>query len=659
MRQSARLLYKYRPLETSQSIRVIVLHPAEHLTDSLVCDVVHHDRREISKDITLSNHYEAVSYAWGEPRFSHEIICDNGTAILNITSSVDSVLRYLRKKSRPRYLWIDAISLNQADNDEKSVQVQLMREIYHQAAKVRIWLGNADGQDVRKVFAFLRSLLILKTDQITGQTIHDLVFDIWGEISSKPIEQFLHRSWFQRRWVLQEAALSHDATVHCDLVKIGWQWLLDGLEALQVATEVGFELDHEALKALKNVCMLRSNSGKILDLLWGFDAAECSDPRDRLFSLWALAKDITTDPTYHYDPQNRSLHPLGLIKDGQSPNTRRIDATMSLIHLSVDYVGSWTESYSLFTTECIKAGYFMDILQHLMAFGSLARRNENLPSWVPDYSSPRRLEPLTDWIPLTDHREDFGRILPVTLPRGQTLAIIAAKVGEIQRVSTNWSSVSTWKDIQLLISDLLDDIYGWPGHGIEALLCAGIAAMTDSRYLEQDLRKAISGSLSVNHLDYHVSRLVQFFNGTTEQLRRLGGSYFSPFYIKLSEDSFDAEYISAIQMLMEENAMFVSKRRDGRIYIGIGPCTLRDDDEFVLLGDYVRGFLFSKPVQYGCVLRSTGKELSESDMGFAGKVRAHTHNLLGPCLYISTVAYNNDPPSLGLALITLPNIIVV
>ena len=55
---------------------------------------------------------------------------------------------------------MDAICLNQADNDEKAAQVQLMGEVYIQAKKVQIWLGESDD-DISKTFAFFRSLAIV------------------------------------------------------------------------------------------------------------------------------------------------------------------------------------------------------------------------------------------------------------------------------------------------------------------------------------------------------------------------------------------------------------------------------------------------------------------------------------------------------------------
>ncbi|KAH7396120.1 heterokaryon incompatibility protein-domain-containing protein, partial [Pyrenochaeta sp. MPI-SDFR-AT-0127] len=45
-----------------------------------------------------------------------------------------------------RVLWVDAICINQTDNDERSKQVAIMGEIYNRAIKVFAWLGEANGQ---------------------------------------------------------------------------------------------------------------------------------------------------------------------------------------------------------------------------------------------------------------------------------------------------------------------------------------------------------------------------------------------------------------------------------------------------------------------------------------------------------------------------------
>lgn len=47
-----------------------------------------------------------------------------------------------------RFLWIDAIRINQEDIADRNHQVGLMRQIYSGASEVVVWLGPSDGGTV-------------------------------------------------------------------------------------------------------------------------------------------------------------------------------------------------------------------------------------------------------------------------------------------------------------------------------------------------------------------------------------------------------------------------------------------------------------------------------------------------------------------------------
>jgi hypothetical protein len=105
--------------------------------------------------------YEALSYAWGNQAATEPISCigPSGVAsnrkrtIRNLRPSLHQVLvtRHLLsclehlRSTTSRWLWIDAICINQHDNDEKAIQVPLMSEIFPRAKRVLIWLGEHNG----------------------------------------------------------------------------------------------------------------------------------------------------------------------------------------------------------------------------------------------------------------------------------------------------------------------------------------------------------------------------------------------------------------------------------------------------------------------------------------------------------------------------------
>jgi Heterokaryon incompatibility protein (HET) len=176
-------------------------------------------------------HYDAVSYVWGTPVFSHTVHSRHRAANLKITPSVDSFLRQLRKTRGPRLLWVDAICLNQKNDGEKSEQIPLMGEIYSQARKVRIWVGEGD-ENSQKVLKFLHFAVMAKCKNgtLSLRLVQGGLLKIFGSESSEALEAILSNPWFGRRWIIQEAVLGHSGMIHQGSHKVSWElfkaWLL-------------------------------------------------------------------------------------------------------------------------------------------------------------------------------------------------------------------------------------------------------------------------------------------------------------------------------------------------------------------------------------------------------------------------------------------------
>jgi hypothetical protein len=89
--------------------------------------------------------FNALSYVWGDPGITEDIFVNGHKH--PVTTSLASALRCVpqhlsqSKHAAGQKLWVDAICINQADNDEKSHQVAKMGEIYSQSGLVLCWLG--------------------------------------------------------------------------------------------------------------------------------------------------------------------------------------------------------------------------------------------------------------------------------------------------------------------------------------------------------------------------------------------------------------------------------------------------------------------------------------------------------------------------------------
>lgn len=80
--------------------------------------------------VCLANEPEfvALSYCWGDEN-DRGIVDVNGTAV-SVTRSLQLALKYMRDQKDHIQVWADAICINQLDDDEKSVQVRMMGEIF-------------------------------------------------------------------------------------------------------------------------------------------------------------------------------------------------------------------------------------------------------------------------------------------------------------------------------------------------------------------------------------------------------------------------------------------------------------------------------------------------------------------------------------------------
>jgi hypothetical protein len=127
----------YSPLQHQADIRLLRL---ERGTDRESINVTLHP---FSLDSSIR--YHALSYVWGSLTPKRWISC-NGHRIY-ITPSLHDVLSRLLQQGFDGLLWVDALCINQKDDEEKSIQVAMMRDIYKQAAKVIFWLGEQESFD--------------------------------------------------------------------------------------------------------------------------------------------------------------------------------------------------------------------------------------------------------------------------------------------------------------------------------------------------------------------------------------------------------------------------------------------------------------------------------------------------------------------------------
>jgi hypothetical protein len=299
-------IYEYRPLRNEAGIRVLLLEPASDYNAPIFASLQHIQiTRPIygGRDATYANpaamasssslldttqiKYEAISYAWGN-QGSTSLLGVTATAppeFIRISPIVDTMLRYLRLSNQQRRLWIDALCINQDDLREKDGQVKFMGEIYRQAQAIVIWVGPPTDvhQDVTRFFEQL-----VKYGKADGQPVGERAAT-WDKL-----RDFLSKTWFTRRWTIQEAVLGKQATIHCGKHKINF--MVFAKYACLLAQDRSHVKPSLAGVLQKLGMMYRLRSADLaevrsdpLRLFVDFSTAECSNEHDRIYALNALS----------------------------------------------------------------------------------------------------------------------------------------------------------------------------------------------------------------------------------------------------------------------------------------------------------------------------------------------------------------------------------
>lgn len=137
----------HNPLHYGTTIRVLAIQPGD-FNDAIVCNFRFVD---LSEDEGAFEPFDALSYVWNAHLVDYNrkdrvaVICSGHEK--QITANLEDALKHIRSKDLLKLLWVDALCINQSDNDERSHQVSLMGSIYSAAHRVIIWVSEREFND--------------------------------------------------------------------------------------------------------------------------------------------------------------------------------------------------------------------------------------------------------------------------------------------------------------------------------------------------------------------------------------------------------------------------------------------------------------------------------------------------------------------------------
>lgn len=412
-------------------IRLLYLLPSSHILSNLVSSNLEKEHHLVQCELrstTLDSAppYTALSYTWGTPSNQSTIILNGRPA--QVTANSEIALRQLQKGLRNRKaLWIDALCINQQDDDEKSEQVRHLRHIFSRAEAVVAWLGPANetsGSNIamRWIQTFGERAWKLGIGSTPAMQLGNLLCQMGSSCSSKPridltfsdldrflfdlkaeldpetnpnyetlidcLQEVLSRAFWSRIWVVQEVAVAGSVSFTCGDLAVNEHCL------------------HHAFRLLRNFYkwqLLNLKLDSPLHQLRERDPA----PRAGL---------LATDPTQPINlltirRQNKPLEMMSLLRrtygfDATDPRDRifalmGIAADTEVLGLQVNY-GKTTAQVYTETARCLLQNGFFDILSH----DTRTTTKMSLPSWVRDWC----IQP--SYMPLQSRAIDRSTIPP-------------------------------------------------------------------------------------------------------------------------------------------------------------------------------------------------------------------------------------------------------
>ncbi|KAI1104022.1 heterokaryon incompatibility protein-domain-containing protein [Jackrogersella minutella] len=371
---AAKLYGTLKPWQT----RILRIDPETRFDKSVICTllvadvIVHEGLGIVEEDGPREVPYEALSYTWGTPVFSRHIQI-NGTEVF-ITENLDAALRHLRLPTSKRYLWVDALCINQFDIKEKSIQVGRMFSIYQKAHRVVAW--NSGWTEQKSVILST----VLKNISSSQKHSEDCLTRFRG------LHQFLVAACepplFKRTWVRQEAFAARALVMQFGDLLITWEeyeriksfialiggranvksesafpdfrdavYLKSPFKAIMNLVQPNYERDHKSRSERHQASINAPVS--LLDALVFSSSFGVTDPRDLVYGILGF----TTVPISQG------------VMDTSQPT------------LIVDYNRSVSEVYQNVVTYEIARTGSLSILDFVVSRPA----SSDLPSWTPDW----------------------------------------------------------------------------------------------------------------------------------------------------------------------------------------------------------------------------------------------------------------------------------
>ncbi|KAJ9609998.1 hypothetical protein H2200_006328 [Cladophialophora chaetospira] len=269
--------------------------------------------------------YAAISYTWGPiPRHakiasSSPVTADPYTRAIRVNGrpfrirvNLWNLLYHLRQRGESRFLWVDALCIDQENLEERNFHVYRMSKVYENAEKTIVWLGlPSDDRRQARVLEFIHEMAVFCRKHTTemGMRMFREKYLAEGLVQRwSNVLELCRGTYWSRTWILQEFIQASNIEVLCGIASLDGKDLEDVVRTIRsiIQPSASAVVQGPPLPAFihkfTQTIPFRLTSRRVShtestleDLLAEFYDSRCTERRDKIYGILGIADDYRPD----------------------------------------------------------------------------------------------------------------------------------------------------------------------------------------------------------------------------------------------------------------------------------------------------------------------------------------------------------------------------
>ncbi|EXJ92906.1 hypothetical protein A1O3_01461 [Capronia epimyces CBS 606.96] len=246
--------------------------------------------------------YAAISYTWGKAGETRQIRV-NGR-LFHVRVNLWNLLLHLRQRGESRFLWIDALCIDQQNLEERNFHVQLMGSIYEKSDKAIVWLGlPSEDRRQARVMDFIIEMAAFRREH-TSMAFQETYLGNRSPQRWTNLLELCRGTYWTRTWIIQEFVQASKVEALCGTASLDWNHFEEVVRAVQevLSTAPTPSLPSFVQQFTQTIPFrltsrrLSHTESTLEELLAEFYDSKCAERRDKVYGVLGIADDCGLEP---------------------------------------------------------------------------------------------------------------------------------------------------------------------------------------------------------------------------------------------------------------------------------------------------------------------------------------------------------------------------